>query len=64
MSIDRRNTGMKKLVKKYRDKFRIPENMNHYSDEDFKNAERKYLKYLIMEGGIGVAESKDSRKPH
>ena len=45
---------------KYKNEFRIPENLNHYSDEDFKKAERKYLKFLFMEGGIDLTESKPS----
>jgi hypothetical protein len=41
------NNGLELLIKKYRKKFRISENLNHYSEEDFKNAEKKFLKYVL-----------------
>ena len=35
MDSDRRQeTGLERLVEKYRSQFRIPENLNHYSEED------------------------------
>ncbi len=40
-------SGIKSLIKKYRKLFRIPENLNHYSDEDFRKAERKFLKFSL-----------------
>ena len=43
------NTGIQLLLKKYRQIFRIPENLNHYSKEDLKVAERKFLKYSLAE---------------
>ena len=51
------NTGMKLLVEKYRKKFRIAENMNHYSEENYKIAERKFLKFAL-----GMGASKDHSK--
>ena len=51
------NTGIKLLVKKYRKKFRIAENINHYSEENYKIAERKFLKFAL-----GMGDSKDHRK--
>ncbi|MEZ4527144.1 MAG: hypothetical protein R2941_14595 [Desulfobacterales bacterium] len=47
------NTGMELLVSRYRRTFRIPENLNHYSGEDYRNAERKFLKYAI-DNGLGI----------
>ena len=47
-------TGIKLLVEKYRKKFRIAENMNHYSEENYKIAERKFLKFAL-----GTGDSKD-----
>ncbi len=47
-----KNKGAKQLLKKYRKSFRIPENLDFYSEEDFKIAERKFLKYLIQRGNI------------
>ncbi len=43
-------SGIELLVEKYRKIFRIPENINHYSEEDFRAAERKFLK-LALAGG-------------
>lgn len=41
------NKGIKLIVKKYREKFRISENLNHYSEEDLKKAEKKFLKFAL-----------------
>jgi hypothetical protein len=40
-------SGLQELIKKYRTIFRIPENVNYYSDEDYRLAERKFLKYQL-----------------
>jgi len=50
------NTGIKLLVEKYRKKFRIAENINHYSEENYKIAERKFLKFAL-----GMGDSKDHK---
>ena len=41
---------IKKLVRRYRKKFRIPENLDHYAKEDYEAAEQKYVKMCIMRG--------------
>jgi hypothetical protein len=41
------NFGIELLIEKYRTAFRIPENFNHYSEEDYKVAERRFLKYAM-----------------
>jgi len=43
-------TGIEQLVKTYRKSFQIPENKNHYSENDYKIAERKYLKFALESG--------------
>lgn len=43
--------GIKALVRKYRKKFRIPENLNHYTREDYQKAEKKFLKFCLATGG-------------
>ena len=48
----KQNAGIKALVKKYRAMFEIPENLNHYSEADYRIAEKKFLKYAILEGKI------------
>ena len=49
-------SGIKLLVEKYRKKFRISENINHYSRDNYKIAERKYLKFALEKG-----DSKDHK---
>ena len=48
----RQNSGIRLLLERYRTVFRIPENLEHYSEEDYKKAERQYLKYAIERGVI------------
>jgi hypothetical protein len=43
------NAGIQLLLKKYRDIFRIPENLKYYSERDYKIAERNFLKYALLE---------------
>ena len=40
--------GLKKLVEKFRKKFKQPENTEFYSKEDYKEAERKFIKYCLI----------------
>lgn len=46
--------GMKRLVRMGRERFRIPENLNHYSPEDFATAERQFVKECILLGECGL----------
>jgi hypothetical protein len=39
--------GLESLLEKYRKVFRVPENLNFYSEEDYKTAERKFVKYSL-----------------
>ena len=50
---NRRDTknGIKLLVHKCREQFRISENFEHYSDREYRKAERKYVK-LCLRGKI------------
>jgi hypothetical protein len=52
---NRSNVGMELLVQRYKKKFEIEENINYYSYEDFIQAERKYLKF-VLEGSGGAGE--------
>lgn len=47
-----KNTGLKMLLKKYKTIFRIPENLNYYSKEDYQIAEKKFIKFALIEGKI------------
>ena len=31
--------------------FRIPENVNYYSENDYKRAEKKFVKFCLKDGG-------------
>jgi hypothetical protein len=42
--------GIELLIKKYKEIYRIPENLGHYSEEDFRTAERKFLKWAVGGG--------------
>ncbi|NLI81561.1 MAG: hypothetical protein GX443_07715 [Deltaproteobacteria bacterium] len=42
--------GSQLLLEKYLAIFRTPENLNHYSREDYRIAERKFLKYALEHG--------------
>ena len=43
-------TGIELLIKRYRRVFRISENLDFYSKEDFKSAERKFVKWALSVG--------------
>ncbi len=47
--IENRNP-IKELVRRYRKKFRIPENLEYYSKQDYESAEQKYVKMCITRG--------------
>ena len=49
-----KNAGIEKLCESYREVFRIPENLNHYSEEDFKKAEKEFVKYCLLRGRAEV----------
>ncbi len=44
-------TGLKLLINECRKNFRIPENLDHYSANDLRDAEKKYMKYCLNDGG-------------
>jgi hypothetical protein len=44
------SSGKKRLIRQYRKKFRTKENLNHYSEKDFRVAEKKYLKLCLNRG--------------
>ena len=43
--------GIKLLVQKCREQFRVSENFEHYSDREYRKTERKYVK-LCLRGKI------------
>lgn len=42
--------AIKRLIAGYKRQFRIPENFDHYSPEDFSRAERRYVKLCLAHG--------------
>ena len=49
--MERQDSGLKRLINRYRRKFETPENINYYSYKDFKRAQRKYIK-LMLKGAV------------
>jgi hypothetical protein len=43
-----RNEGTKRLIRCCKEIFRQPENLDHYSEADFKIAERKYVRFCLF----------------
>jgi len=52
--------GIQRIVNRYKALFRVPENLNFYSSEDLLRAERKFLKYAIMNGGVDSLQAVDT----
>lgn len=42
------NEGLVRLIEKGREAFRISENLEFYSEEDYRQAEKKYIKFCII----------------
>jgi hypothetical protein len=52
-----KNAGLKMLLKRYQKIFRIPENLNYYSEKDFRIAEKKFVKHALVEGKVSFIKS-------
>jgi hypothetical protein len=39
--------GIRLLIQKYRNEFRRPENIYYYTENDFKKAEKKFVKFCL-----------------
>ena len=50
------NKGIKSLVEIYKALFRIPENLDHYSESDYRTAERRFLKYALEQRRIEMGK--------
>ncbi|MGA9535781.1 MAG: hypothetical protein WBR24_07715 [Desulfobacterales bacterium] len=46
----RAEEGIKQLVQKYKREFRIPENLNHYAVEDYRAAEKQFVRFCLKNG--------------
>ena len=45
-------SGIQTLLEKYRAAFRMRENLDYYSSQDYRRAERKFLKYVLEQRRI------------
>jgi hypothetical protein len=54
-----RYNGLGRLIERHRQLFRIPENLNFYSKEDLLVAERKFLKFVLLNGEVASARQAD-----
>jgi hypothetical protein len=46
--------GIELLLKKYRNEFRCPENTDYYNENDYKEAERKFVKFCLS-GKVAIS---------
>jgi hypothetical protein len=51
-----KENGLKLLVNECRKQFRIPENENHYSEDDFLAAEKQFVKLCLRQGISRITE--------
>ena len=52
-----KRSGIRKLYEKCRKAFRVPENLNHYAPEDYKNAERNFIRRGFFTGCTDLSDS-------
>lgn len=52
----RNRSGIQLLLRAYRALFRTSENLDHYSETDYRNAERKFLKYALEQRKMEIEE--------
>jgi hypothetical protein len=45
-----RDSGLERIIREGKKRFRIPENTQHYSEEQYKQAEKKFIKLCIIGG--------------
>jgi len=49
-------SGIRLLLERYRAIFRTDENRQYYKEEDYRKAERKFLKYALEQRRIEIQE--------
>jgi len=50
--------GISNFLRSYKAVFRTPENLNYYTQADFRAAEKKFLKFVLL----GHDPAKDERR--
>jgi len=53
-----KENGIELLVNECRKQFRIPENQNHYAEDDYLSAEKQFVK-LCLRQGLNAVLDKD-----
>ena len=51
-----KENGIKLLVNECRKQFRIPENQNHYAEDDYLSAEKQFVKLCLRQGIHAVVD--------
>ncbi|MGD9173491.1 MAG: hypothetical protein PVF29_04980 [Desulfobacterales bacterium] len=46
-NLSNKDKGIRLLIQKYRNEFRRPENIDFYSENDYKKAEKKFVKLCL-----------------
>ena len=46
-NISNGDQGIRLLIQKYRNEFRCPENLDFYAENDYKEAEKKFVKFCL-----------------
>ena len=46
-TLQEHTNGLKRLVEKCRNEFRRAENTEYYSEEDYREAEKKYVRFCL-----------------
>lgn len=49
MKRSEKTAGIRLLVEKGKEAFRISENIDFYSEQDYKTAEKKFIKFCIIQ---------------
>ena len=49
-------SGIRLLLERYKAIFRTEENLDYYGEEDYRKAERKFLKYALEQRRIEIQE--------
>ena len=57
------SAGLNRLYRAYQRAFRIPENLDYYSSEDFRAAERRFIRHGILYGDLPVTDLPHSPPP-
>ena len=50
-------SGIRLLLEKYKAIFRTEENRNYYEEEDYRKAERKFLKYALEQRRMDIGNN-------